>query len=73
MSEFSCAYQQQQAAILHATYFRIHHGQVTISIISGIAGLTISYYWGTASGATIILFAALFYGISAMYGRYEHK
>jgi len=42
---------------------------VVISIFSGIAGLIFSYYWGTASGATIVLFAAGCYGISALFGR----
>jgi len=42
---------------------------VIISIFSGIAGLILSYYWGTASGATIVLFAAACYGISALFGR----
>jgi zinc transport system permease protein len=36
---------------------------VLIALVSGIAGLIVSYYWGTASGATIVLFAAVFYGL----------
>lgn len=39
---------------------------VIISIFSGITGLIASYYWGTASGATIVIFAAACYGISAL-------
>jgi zinc transport system permease protein len=46
---------------------------IIISIFSGIAGLIVSYYWGTASGATIVLFAALCYGICAMFGRWKYK
>ncbi len=42
---------------------------VIISIFSGIAGLILSYYWGTASGATIVLFASGCYGISTLLGR----
>lgn len=42
---------------------------VLISVLSGIAGLVASYYWGTASGATIVLFAAACYGLSAIFGR----
>ena len=42
---------------------------VIISIFSGIAGLILSYYWGTASGATIVLFASGCYGIAALLGR----
>ncbi|MFH0925601.1 MAG: metal ABC transporter permease [bacterium] len=41
---------------------------VIISIFSGITGLIVSYYWGTASGATIVLFSTFCYGISAGYG-----
>jgi len=44
-------------------------GAVIISIFSGIVGLIVSYYWGTASGATIVLFASGCYGISALLGR----
>jgi zinc transport system permease protein len=39
---------------------------VMISLVSGIAGLTASYYWGTASGATIVIFAAIFYCVTAV-------
>ena len=42
---------------------------VIISILSGVAGLVASYYWGTASGATIVLFAAACYGLSVVFGR----
>lgn len=34
---------------------------VLIAIISGLSGLILSYYWGTATGATIVLCASLFY------------
>ena len=34
---------------------------VSITLVSGISGLIFSYYWGTATGATIVLIAALFY------------
>lgn len=43
-------------------------GAVMISIFSGITGLIVSYYWGTASGATIVLFASGCYGLSALWG-----
>lgn len=46
---------------------------VIISVVSGIAGLIASYYWGTASGATIVLFAAVSYFFSALLGRRLHK
>ncbi len=34
---------------------------VLIAVISGLTGLILSYYWGTASGATIVLCASLFF------------
>lgn len=43
---------------------------ILISIISGVCGLIFSYYWGTASGATIIIFCAAFYFIAALWGRF---
>ena len=44
-------------------------GAIIISVVSGVTGLIVSYYWGTASGATIVLFAAACYGVSALFGR----
>ena len=41
---------------------------VLISLFSGISGLIVSFYWGTASGATIVLFAAACYAVSAFFG-----
>jgi zinc transport system permease protein len=38
-----------------------HFYSVGIALISGISGLILSYYWDTASGATIVLIAALFF------------
>ena len=46
---------------------------VIISIFSGITGLIASYYWGTASGATIVLFAAGCYGVSVLVGMWRHR
>ncbi|QHA00087.1 metal ABC transporter permease [Dehalobacter restrictus] len=34
---------------------------VIIALISGLAGLILSYFWGTATGATIVLMLALFF------------
>lgn len=42
---------------------------LNISVFCGLAGLIVSFYWGTASGATIVLFAAGCYAISALFGR----
>ncbi len=42
---------------------------VVISFVSGVTGLILSYYWGTASGATIVLCAAACYAVSACLGR----
>ncbi|MFH1062886.1 MAG: metal ABC transporter permease [Candidatus Omnitrophota bacterium] len=37
---------------------------VVFSLVSGVIGLVVSYYWGTASGATIVLLSVGFYVIS---------
>lgn len=34
---------------------------VLIAFVSGVAGLILSYYWDTASGATIVLISAVFF------------
>lgn len=41
-----------------------HIYSILIAIISGICGLILSYFWGTASGATIVIIAAGFYAIT---------
>lgn len=38
-----------------------HVASILITLTSGITGLLMSYYWSTATGATIVLFTALFY------------
>jgi len=43
-----------------------HTFSILISLSSGIFGLIASYYWGTATGATIVLFTALWYLISLL-------
>lgn len=42
---------------------------VAISLVSGITGLIVSYYWNTASGATIVLVSAVFYIPAAILGK----
>ncbi|HEX3033304.1 MAG TPA: metal ABC transporter permease, partial [Bacillota bacterium] len=37
---------------------------VAITLMAGIAGLILSFYWGTATGATIVLITAFFYVIT---------
>lgn len=44
-------------------------GAVLISLASGVFGLILSYAWGTASGATIVLCAAAAYVLSVLYRR----
>ena len=39
---------------------------VVFSVISGVMGLVASYFWGTASGATIVLFSVGCYLVSAL-------
>lgn len=38
-----------------------HVISLLITMTSGVAGLIASYYWATATGATVVLFSALFY------------
>jgi zinc transport system permease protein len=44
-----------------------HFFSVLIALFSGLAGLILSYYWGTATSATIVLVAAGFYFITLLY------
>lgn len=44
-----------------------HIVSVSIAIVSGIAGLILSYYWGTATGATIVLCATAFFLMSILF------
>ena len=46
---------------------------IAISMLSGTTGLFASYYWGTASGATIVLFSVCCYAISALTGRIRQR
>lgn len=39
-------------------------GSVAISLLAGILGLISSYYWNTATGATIVLWACGFFAVS---------
>lgn len=38
-----------------------------IAVLSGIAGLILSYYWGTATGATIVLCATVFFLVTMLF------
>jgi len=45
-----------------ATNMRQYHiYSVLIALISGVSGLILSYFWGTATGATIVLISSLFF------------
>ena len=39
-------------------------GAVVISTLAGVLGLITSFYWGTATGATIVLWAMGFFILS---------
>lgn len=41
-----------------------HVYSVLIALISGISGLILSYYWGTATGATIVLISSAFFAVT---------
>ncbi len=44
-------------------------GALVISLLSGILGLICSYYWDTATGATIVLWASGFFALSLLFRR----
>ncbi len=46
---------------------------VLISMVSGVTGLITSYYWETASGATIVLFTVLFYVVAIIVSSLKGK
>jgi len=41
-----------------------HVYSVLIALISGVSGLILSYYWGTAAGATIVLVSSAFFAVT---------
>ncbi|HWQ41224.1 MAG TPA: metal ABC transporter permease [Desulfosporosinus sp.] len=41
-----------------------HIYSVLIALISGVSGLILSYFWGTATGATIVLISSMFFAIT---------
>ena len=41
-----------------------HIYSVLIAVVSGLAGLILSYFWGTATGATIVLVASGFFALT---------
>jgi zinc transport system permease protein len=40
-----------------------------LSLVAGIAGLVLSFYWGTATGATVVLVAMFLYALSFLFKR----
>lgn len=41
-----------------------HVYSVIIALVSGLSGLVLSYFWGTATGATIVLVASAFFALT---------
>ena len=41
-----------------------HIYSIAIALISGVAGLILSYFLGSASGATMVLISSMFFGIT---------
>lgn len=41
-----------------------HIYSVSIALISGVSGLIFSYFWGTATGATIVLISSVFFAVT---------
>jgi zinc transport system permease protein len=42
----------------------------SFSVVAGIAGLVLSFYWGTATGATVVLVALMLYAFSFLLRRF---
>ena len=49
-----------------------HFYSVCIAVVSGISGLILSYYWDTASGATIVLISAMFFAATFAVKRFRN-
>jgi zinc transport system permease protein len=41
-----------------------HAYSVSIALISGLSGLILSYFWGTATGATIVVISSVFFAVT---------
>lgn len=41
-----------------------HFYAISTALVSGLSGLILSYYWGTATGATIVLVSAAFFAVT---------
>ena len=44
-----------------------HTYSVLIALVSGLSGLLLSFYWGTATGATIVLISSVFFTFTFMF------
>lgn len=51
---------------LSETMWKYNLWSVLIALFSGVVGLILSYYWGTATGATIVLCAAVIFLLSLL-------
>ncbi len=49
-----------------------HFFAVAIALVSGVSGLIASYYWDTASGATIVLIIAVIFAVTFTFKRVRH-
>jgi zinc transport system permease protein len=52
---------------------RYHLYSVCVALVSGISGLVLSYFWGTATGATIVLIAAGFFAVTFALKRFARR
>ncbi len=44
-----------------------HFISVLITVVSGLSGLIFSYFWGTATGATIVLVSSAFFAVTFLF------
>lgn len=56
------------AQLVATRFTRLIAVSIAVAVFSAVAGLYVSFYWNVASGATIVLFETLLFGIALMFG-----
>jgi manganese/iron transport system permease protein len=56
------------AQLVVTRFSRLVTVSIAVAVVSALAGLYVSFYWNVASGATIVLFETLFFGLALILG-----
>jgi ABC-type Mn2+/Zn2+ transport system permease subunit len=56
------------AQLVVTRFSRLVTVSIAVAVVSALAGLYVSFYWNVASGATIVLFETLFFGLALVLG-----